>query len=159
MLQEQQQTISVLRNVRARTHALFVNAIAQLLRNWCDQRPSNRCDLDSSVNGMSGKCYYAGDESASDFIFVPHDVNTVGGFLNGALFLTQRVFHTHSESHVNTLFLALMSFTSHKFKRRPCWRLLMVRNQKLRMVHSGKVFKVQGSDDALGLSFRIKYHF
>jgi hypothetical protein len=33
---------------------------AQLLRNWREQRPSNKCDLDSSVTGKAGKICYTG---------------------------------------------------------------------------------------------------
>jgi hypothetical protein len=35
-------------------------ARAQLLRNWCEQRPSSQGDLDSSVAVEIGRVYYAG---------------------------------------------------------------------------------------------------
>jgi hypothetical protein len=55
MLPEQQQTISMQSNVRrmntrSREYTLF--APTQLLRNWCEQRPSNQGDLDSNATGV-----------------------------------------------------------------------------------------------------------
>jgi hypothetical protein len=35
-------------------------ASAQLLRSWCEQRPSNKGDLDSSVAGEVGRVCYTG---------------------------------------------------------------------------------------------------
>jgi hypothetical protein len=42
----------------AREYAMF--AAAQFLRKWCEQRPSNRGDLDSSVTEDVGRVYYTG---------------------------------------------------------------------------------------------------
>jgi hypothetical protein len=55
MLHEQQQTTSMLSDVRERTlrsareYTMF--ARAQLMHNWHEQRPSNKGDFDSSVKG------------------------------------------------------------------------------------------------------------
>jgi hypothetical protein len=35
-------------------------APALLLRNWCEQRPSNKGDLDAGVTGEGGRVYYTG---------------------------------------------------------------------------------------------------
>jgi hypothetical protein len=43
-------------NIREWTHVLF--ALAQLLRNWREQRPSNEGDLYSSVTGEVGRVCY-----------------------------------------------------------------------------------------------------
>jgi hypothetical protein len=40
----------------AREYIMF--APAQLLRNWCEQRPSNQGNLDSSVTGEVRRVYY-----------------------------------------------------------------------------------------------------
>jgi hypothetical protein len=42
----------------AREYTMF--APSQLLRNWCEQRPSKNSDLDSSVSGEVGRVYYTG---------------------------------------------------------------------------------------------------
>jgi hypothetical protein len=51
-------------NVREWTHVLFVNTpcshLAQLLRNWLEQRPRNQCGIDSGVTGQVGWVYYTG---------------------------------------------------------------------------------------------------
>jgi hypothetical protein len=52
-----------------RDYTMF--APAQVLRNWREQRPSNKGDLDSSIAWEVGKVYYTGGVSASDLIFVP----------------------------------------------------------------------------------------
>jgi hypothetical protein len=48
-------------NVKERTHVLFVNTSCslpyQLRRNWREQRPSNKGDLDLSVGSEVGKIY------------------------------------------------------------------------------------------------------
>jgi hypothetical protein len=52
----------------AREYTMF--APAQLLRNWSEQRPSNKDDLDSSVTGEVGRVYYTGVDLLL-FFFVP----------------------------------------------------------------------------------------
>jgi hypothetical protein len=44
----------------AREHTMSVPA--QLLRNWREQRPSNKSGLDSSVTGEVGRVYYTGED-------------------------------------------------------------------------------------------------
>jgi hypothetical protein len=56
-------------------HTVF--APAQLLRNWCEKRPSRKGDLDSSVTGTIGRVF-DGNEPASDTIFVTQEVIVVG---------------------------------------------------------------------------------
>jgi hypothetical protein len=46
---------------------------AQLLRK-CEQRPSNKGDLDSSVTEEVDRVYYVGGGPACDVIFVPQYV-------------------------------------------------------------------------------------
>jgi hypothetical protein len=53
----------------AREHTMF--APAQLLRNWRKQRPSNQCELESSVTREVGRVCFTGAYFALDFIFVP----------------------------------------------------------------------------------------
>jgi hypothetical protein len=48
---------------------------AQLLRNWHEQRPSNKGDLDSSLTGGGWEnLLHGGGPAASDFIFVPYAI-------------------------------------------------------------------------------------
>lgn len=54
-------------------------APTQVLRNWCEQRPSNNGDLNSSVAGDVGRILHGGGTD-SDFILVPWYM-TVFGYL------------------------------------------------------------------------------
>jgi hypothetical protein len=42
----------------AREYTIFV--LSQLVRNWREQRPSNKRDLNSSDTGKVGRVYYTG---------------------------------------------------------------------------------------------------
>lgn len=55
--------ISIRNNVRERSLVLLVNkytmsALARLLRNWLEHRPSNNGDFNYSVTGNFGTVYY-----------------------------------------------------------------------------------------------------
>jgi hypothetical protein len=45
-------------HISARKYAVF--SPAQLLSSWCEQRPSNQGDLDSSVTAEDVTVYYTG---------------------------------------------------------------------------------------------------
>jgi hypothetical protein len=52
----------------AREDTMFTPA--QLLRNWCEERPSNHGDLDSIITGEVGRVYYMGvDQLLISFLY------------------------------------------------------------------------------------------
>jgi hypothetical protein len=69
-------------------------ATAQLLRDWCEQRPSNQGDLGSSVTGEGGGVYYTGlDLLLISFLYRNRPTwLLLGSILNGALCMNSFIF-------------------------------------------------------------------
>jgi hypothetical protein len=62
MLQEQQQSIGMRRNVQTRSDSEYTDfTLARILRHWREQRPSNEGDHDWMLQGSVGQGRPASD--------------------------------------------------------------------------------------------------